>query len=180
MKGVVERGFERLLWNSRFVVVVAVVGSVAAGFALFYLATIDVVYLVIHLAPYAGDMTEVARAELRSNTVTHVVEVVDGYLLALVMLIFGMGMYELFVSDVDEARASKTSSRILVIESLDDLKNRLAKVILMIMIVRLFEHAAKMDLRSTLDMLYFGGAIALVGLALYLSHKAEADHAKPD
>ena len=176
MKGVVERVFERLLWNSRFVVVVAVIGSVASGFALFYLATVDVNYLVAHLAPYAGDMTEAARAELRSNTVTHVVEVVDGYLLALVMLIFGMGMYELFVSDVDEARASKTSSKILVIESLDDLKNRLAKVILMIMIVRLFEHAAKMEVSTTLDMLYFGGAIALVGIALYFSHKSEAAH----
>ena len=176
MKGVVERVFERLLWNSRFVVVVAVIGSVASGFALFYLATIDVIYLVAHLAPYAGDMTEAARAELRSNTVTHVVEVVDGYLLALVMLIFGMGMYELFVSDVDEARQSKTSSKILVIESLDDLKNRLAKVILMIMIVRLFEHAAKMNVATTLDMLYFGGAIALVGIALYFSHKSEAAH----
>ena len=176
MKHSLERWFERLLWNSRFVVVVAVIGSVAAGFALFYLATIDVIYLVAHLAPYAGDMTDTARAELRSNTVTHVVEVVDGYLLALVMLIFGMGMYELFVSDVDEARASKTSSRILVIESLDDLKNRLAKVILMIMIVRLFEHAAKMEVATTLDMLYFGGAIALVGIALYFSHKSESAH----
>jgi uncharacterized membrane protein YqhA len=178
MKGWVERWFERLLWNSRFVVVIAVIGSVASGFALFYLATVDVFYLVMHLAPYAGEMTEAARAELRSSTVTHVVEVVDGYLLALVMLIFGMGMYELFVSDVDEARASKTSSRILVIESLDDLKNRLAKVILMIMIVRLFEHAAKMGVSTTLDMLYFGGAIALVGVALYFSHKSESGHGK--
>jgi len=181
MKSWVERWFERLLWNSRFVVVIAVIGSVAAGFALFYLATIDVFYLVLHLAPYAGDsLTEAARADLRSSTVTHVVEVVDGYLLALVMLIFGMGMYELFVSDVDEARASKTSSRILVIESLDDLKNRLAKVILMIMIVRLFEHAAKMQVGTTLDMLYFGGAIALVGIALYFSHKSESAHGKAD
>ena len=112
MKGAVERVFERLLWNSRFVVVEAVIGSVAAGFALFYLATVDVFYLVIHLAPYAGDMTDAARAELRSNTVTHVVEVVDGYLLALVMPNLGTGMYEPFVSDVDEACASKTSSRI--------------------------------------------------------------------
>jgi uncharacterized membrane protein YqhA len=177
----VERWFERLLWNSRYVVVVAVVASVVGAFALFYLATVDVAYLVMHLAPYAGGgLSEEARAALRSSTVTHIVEVVDGYLLALVMLIFGLGMYELFVSDIDEARASKTSSRILVIESLDDLKNRLAKVILMILIVRLFEHASKMDLGTVLDLLYFGGAIALVGLALYLSHKSETEHGKPD
>lgn len=181
MKHTLERWFERLLWNSRFVVVIAVVASVVSAFAVFYIATVDVAYLVMHLAPYAsGAMSEEARAALRSATVTHIVEVVDGYLLALVMLIFGLGMYELFVSDIDEARASKTSSRILVIESLDDLKNRLAKVILMILIVRLFEHAFKMDFTGTLDMLYFSGAIALVGLALYLSHKAEADHTKPD
>lgn len=166
--------FERLLWNSRFVVVVAVIASIVAGFALFYLATVDVVYLVKHLVPYAsGSLTEEARALLRASTVTHIVEVVDGYLLALVMLIFGLGMYELFVSDIDEARASKTSSRILVIESLDDLKSRLAKVILMILIVRLFEHAVKMDVKFILDLLYFSGAIALVGLALYLTHKSD-------
>ncbi len=177
----VERWFERMLWNSRYVVVVAVVASVVAGFALFYIATVDVAYLVVHLAPYAsGGLSEEARALLRSSTVTHIVEVVDGYLLALVMLIFGLGMYELFVSDIDEARASKASSRILIIESLDDLKNRLAKVILMILIVRLFEHATRMNLATTLDMLYFGGAIALVGIALYFSHKSETGHGKPD
>jgi uncharacterized membrane protein YqhA len=91
-----------------------------------------------------------------------------------VMLIFALGMYELFVSDIDEAHGSRTSSRILVIETLDDLKTRLAKVILMIMIVSLFEHAVKMDVHTVLDLLYLGGAIALIGLALYLTHASES------
>ena len=77
---------------------------------------------------------------------------------------------ELFVSDIDEARHSVASSRILVIESLDDLKNRLAKVILMILIVKLFEHAVRMKMQNVLDLLYLGGAIALVGVALFLTH----------
>lgn len=170
----VELWFERLLWNTRFVVVIAVLASLAAGFALFYLATVDVVLLVVKLAPYAsGALSEEARALLRESTVTRVVEVVDGYLLALAMLIFGLGMYELFVSDIDEARRSKTGSRILVIESLDGLKSRLAKVILIILIVRLFERAVKMDVATMLDLVYFGAAIALIGLALFLTHKAE-------
>ena len=61
-----------------------------------------------------------------------------------------------------------------MIESLDDLKARLAKVILMILIVTLFEEALKMNLTTTLDLLYLGGAIALVGVALYFTHKAES------
>jgi uncharacterized membrane protein YqhA len=179
--GLVQRLFEGALWNSRFVVVLAVVASIAAGFTVFYIATVDVVYLIAHIVPYASpELTDEARKALRADTVTHIVEVVDGYLLALVMLIFGLGMYELFVSDIDQARGSKTSSRILVIDNLDDLKNRLAKVILMILIVRLFEAAVKMEMKSMLDLLYFGGAIALVGLALYLSHKAETHGANGD
>lgn len=169
-----ERLFESVLWNGRFVVVVAVVASMAAATAIFYMATVDVVYLVGHMLNYADPaMASDIRKAMHDETITHVVEVVDGYLLATFMLIFALGMYELFVSDIDEARGSKTSSKILVIESLDDLKARLAKVILMILIVTLFEEALKMNLTTTLDLLYLGGAIALVGVALYFTHKAE-------
>jgi uncharacterized membrane protein YqhA len=180
---VIRRWFETALWNSRFVVVLAVAASVLASLTMFYIATVDVVLLVKHVLPYAdAALGEEARKALRAATVTHMVEVVDGYLLALVLLIFGLGMYELFVSEIDPARVSQNSVRILVIEDLDDLKNRLAKVILMILIVRLFEHAVSMQVSVVLDLLYFGGAIALVGLALYLSHKAEApgSHAAVD
>ena len=175
-----EQFFEKTLWSGRFVVVVAVVASMAAATAIFYMATVDVVYLVGHMLHYAdpGLAMDVRKA-IHDETITHVVEVVDGYLLATFMLIFALGMYELFVSDIDEARGSKTSSRILVIESLDDLKARLAKVILMILIVTLFEEALKMSLTTTLDLLYLGGGIALVGLALYLTHKSES-HGKED
>ena len=169
-----ERLFEKALWNGRFVVVIAVVASMAAATAIFYIATVDVVYLVIHMLNYADPSMAIdVRKALHDETITHVVEVVDGYLLATFMLIFALGMYELFVSDIDEAHGSKTSSKILVIESLDDLKSRLAKVILMILIVTLFEEALKMNLTTPLDLLYLGGAIALVGVALFFTHKAE-------
>jgi len=170
-----ERLFEGSLWNSRFVVMAAVLGSLFAGFAIFYMATVDVVYLVMHVSHYADpEMTEEARKLLHDRTVTHIVEVVDGYLLATVMLIFSLGLYELFISDIDQAHDDKkASSKILVISSLDDLKSRLAKVILMIMIVTLFEEALNMQMSSPVDLLYLGAAIALVGVALYLTHAAE-------
>jgi len=169
-----ERLFEGSLWNSRFVIMFAVVGSLFAGFAIFYLATVDVFYLVQHALHYASpDLTDEARKALHDSTVSHIVEVVDGYLLGTVMLIFSLGLYELFISDIDQAHGTKASSKILVINNLDDLKSRLAKVILMIMIVTLFEESLNMKLTAPIDLLYLGGSIALVGLALYLSHAAE-------
>jgi uncharacterized membrane protein YqhA len=166
--------FEGSLWNSRFVVLTAVIGSLLAGFAIFYMATVDVVYLVIHTFNYADpEMASETRKALHDSTVTHIVEVVDGYLLATVMLIFSLGLYELFISDIDQAHGSRATSKILVINSLDDLKSRLAKVIIMILIVTLFEEALNMKLTSPIDLLYLGGSIALIALALYLTHGAE-------
>jgi uncharacterized membrane protein YqhA len=166
--------FEGSLWNSRFVILAAVAGSLFAGFAIFYMATVDVVYLVQHALHYADpSMADEARKALHDSTVTHIVEVVDGYLLATVLLIFSLGLYELFISDIDQAHGNKASSKILVISSLDDLKSRLAKVILMILIVTLFQEALKMKLAAPIDLLYLGGAIALIALALYLTHGAE-------
>jgi len=172
-----ENLFEGALWNSRFVILTAVVGSLLAGFAIFYMATVDVFILFQHAMHYAdASLTEEARKALHDSTVSHIVEVVDGYLLATVMLIFSLGLYELFISDINQAHGSKASSKILVISNLDDLKSRLAKVILMIMIVTLFEEALNMHITQPIDLVYFGAAIALIALALYWTHAAEGKH----
>lgn len=173
--GFIEKLFEGALWNSRFIILTAVIGSLLAGIAIFYMATVDVVNLFSHALHYAdAGLTAEARKALHDSTVSHIVEVVDGYLLATVMLIFSLGLYELFISDIDQAHGSKSSSKILVINNLDDLKSRLAKVILMIMIVTLFENALNMRLGTPLDLVYLGASIALIALALYLTHASES------
>lgn len=169
-----EKLFEGILWESRFAVLFAVVASLFSSLAVFYMATVDAFYMISHLGEYASPALDaVSRNSLRSATITHVVEIVDGYLLATVLLIFSLGLYELFISKIDQAGESETSSNVLLITSLDDLKGRLAKVILMILIVKFFEHAIGMVFQSPLDLLYLAGGISLLGLALYLSHAGE-------
>ncbi len=171
-----ERIFESFLWNSRLVVLAAVFLSLISSLALFYMATVDAVYMVGHLSEYAS-LEGKERFALRSTTITHVVELIDGYLLAIVLLIFAMGLYELFISKIDQAEDATNASKVLVINNLDDLKARLAKVILMIMIVKFFEYALKMKFTTPMDLLLFSAGIALIGLALFLSHKADESHA---
>lgn len=170
-----ERLFEGFLWRSRLVVLAAVVASLLSALAMFFMATVDAVTMAAHVfTDYASpELAGEARGQLRATTVTHVVEVVDGYLLATVLLIFALGLYELFISRIDEAERSETASRVLVIRNLDDLKARLGKVVLMILIVTFFEHGVQMEFTGMLDLLYFAGGIALIGLALFLSHAAE-------
>jgi len=137
--------------------------------------------MATHLLGYASpDLSADARNAMRSETITHVVEIIDGYLLATVLLIFALGLYELFISPIDLAKkeGDSTASNVLIINSLDDLKARLAKVILMILIVRFFEHAISMKFDSPLDLLYLAAGIALIGVALFLSHDSKK-HSEP-
>ncbi len=180
--GVLERWFEGGLWHSRLVVLVAVLASLATALAVFYIATVDAWYLIAHLGDYASPaLSAAARSDMRAESIAHVVEVIDGYLLATVLLIFALGLYELFISPLDPARGSRHFSRVLFIRNLDDLKSRLGKVVLMILIVKFFEHGIEMRFDNATDLLAFAGGIALVGLALYLSHAGEhaASNDKP-
>lgn len=166
-----EHLFESILWNSRLIVLAAVVTSIAASLAMFFMATVDAVYTVGHLTHYASpQLSNATRSEIHAATVTHVVEVVDGYLLGTILLIFGLGLYELFISKIDLAERSETASSVLLIHSLDDLKSRLAKVILMILIVKFFEKAIEMEFDTPLNLLYLAGGILLIGGAIFLSH----------
>jgi len=167
-----EKIFESFLWKSRLVVLAAVIISLVSSLAMFYMATVDSAYMIMHLVDYPF-LSDESRLALRSTTITHVVELIDGYLLAIVLLIFALGLYELFISKIDEAENADNASQVLVINSLDDLKSRLSKVIVMILIVKYFEHALDMGFNTPIDLILFAGGIALIGLALYLTHASD-------
>jgi uncharacterized membrane protein YqhA len=141
---------------------------------MFYMASVDAFYLVSHLGNYlSADLIGEARKDFRAETVTHVVEVIDGYLLATVLLIFALGLYELFISKIEQAEESETSSSVLAIHSLDELNTRLGRVIIMILIVNCFEHAISMNFNRAIELLAPAAGIALIGVTLYLTHAEE-------
>jgi len=173
----IERLFEGLIWNSRLVIVVAVVASLVVSLVLFYLATADVVFLVGDISHYAALELE-PRDKLRAKIVAHAAAIIDSYLFATIMIIFALGLYELFISKLEVVERNSFASRLLLINSLDDLKDRLAKVVFLILIVRYFEFALQSEIGSPIDLLYLAIGIALVALSLYLtgrSHGASAN-----
>lgn len=167
-----ERLFERLLWQSRLMFGLAALACLILAACLLWVSTLDTVHmlqLTLHYSDLSVDpaLHKATRVEI----VGEAVKALDGFLLAMAVLIFAFGIYELFVSDLDEAKSHQQAGRILVINSLDDLKARLGKVILVIMVVTLFEAVLEFHPGSALDVLAIGGAIVLAAGALYLSHK---------
>ncbi len=168
----VERWFETVLWNSRLLALVAVLASLVAAVAVFYVASIDVLVLLRDVSGYASPLlSDHARETQRMLIISETVKILDVYLLAVIMLIFSLGMYELFINRIDQAEGSEVAQRLLLIRSLDDLKNRLANVVLLMLVVKFFQQALRMKFTTPVDLLAFGGGMALVGLALYLSHQ---------
>jgi len=167
-----ERMFERLIWNSRLMILIPVVISIFSAFGVIFITAMDALILFGRIVSYADpNLTSELRSELRLEVLAHTVTVIDGFLLAAIMLIFAMGLYELFVSKINVAEGSSFAARLLRIESIDDLKDRLARVVLLILIVKFFQIALGLHYDTTQDLLYLAVGVALIGGALYLSSK---------
>jgi len=165
----VDNFFEFFLFNSRFVTLLAVLGSLFSSVIMFVMGTMKIAGAV---AVFWGQITGAQDVAHGSATlVAMFVSSVDLYLFATVLLIFSMGLYELFISKIDPAgRLPGSRPHWLKVSSLDDLKSALGKVILIILIVWFFEKALIIEYHSSLDLLYLGLGILLVSGALYLAH----------
>ncbi len=166
---IVETIFEGFLWRSRFLTILAVVSSLLGAMVLFIIGSLDMLdvfaktwgYYILHDHSY----------DLHAKVVGELIGAIDLYLIAVVLLLFSFGIYELFVSQIDEAKESE-SSQILEIHSLDELKDKIAKVIIMVLIVKYFQMVLDMSFNGAIEMLYLAISILGLSLALFFLHKA--------
>ena len=163
-----EKLFEGALWNSRFVVLLAVVFGLLGAIILFVVASMD----IWGVAVYTFDtiITHAHPEDFHEDIVSGIIGAVDLYLIAVVMFIFSFGLYELFISDIDAAEG-KNGSKLLAIHSLDQLKDKIAKVIVMVLVVNFFQRVIHTEFATPLEMLYFAGSITLLAVGLYFLGK---------
>jgi len=164
----IERVFESLLWNTRFFVLLAVIFSMLGGIALFIVASVDIWGVVISVADTY--MNHAHPEKFHEVIVGGLIGAVDLYLMAVVMFIFGFGLYELFISEIDAAK-KEGASKILEIHSLDELKDKLGKVIVMVLVVNFFQRVLFTTYSGALDLVYFAISILALAIALYFLHK---------
>jgi len=162
-----EKLFEAFLWRTRWFVLFAVIFSLVASLSLFILASVEILEPVEHLFSNHFHVS----ADEHEYLVGTIVGAIDLYLIATVLIIFSLGLYELFISKIDEAENDEKSSRILAIHSLDDLKDKLAKVVLMVLIVTFFKYAIHIEYKTPVETLYLAVGVFMLALALYFTHK---------
>lgn len=162
-----ENKFEKFLWNFRYITILAVILSILSAFTLILIGSWDIIEAVVFYNPLFD-------ASISSNNelLFKLISAIDLFLIGIVLLIFGFGIYELFVSEIDFANAKFTEST-LKIRDLDQLKNKIIKVIIIVLIVKFFEKVLKFSENFTtpMDILYFGLSILSICVGYYLINR---------
>ena len=166
----IERLFENGLWSSRFIVLTAVIFGLVGAVTLFIVASFDIYdtakYVISTYINHAHP------EHFHEEVVGGIIGAVDLYLIGVVMLLFAFGLYELFISDIDVAKDDEDrDNKILAIHSLDQLKDKISKVIVMVLVVSFFQKVGHTTYDGALDMLYFALSITAVAVGLYFLGK---------
>ena len=137
-----------LIEKSKYLVLIAVASSLLASAIAFVLGLVKTLSVIMNLLTSYGKTPFVA---------IELIELMDIFLIATVLFIFALGMYELFIDSVNLPEW-------LIIRNLHDLKVKLSSVIILVMSITFLKHLVEwVDPQGTF---YFGLAIAVVTVSL--------------
>ncbi len=142
-----------LLGASRYLVIAAVIGSLAASLALFVYGFIETGVVIVDAVQAAEVSSKGAKA-----LALHFIEIVDLFLLGTVLLMIALGLYELFID------ANLDLPEWLQIRTFDDLKLKLVGVVIVVLAVLFLGQVVAWN--GERELLGLGVAIAVVVAAL--------------
>lgn len=142
-----------MLSASRYLIIIAVIGALIAATSLLVYGFLEAVTLVWSLI----ESGEVSRKGAKAMAVEFI-EIIDLFLMGTVFYIIALGLYELFIDN------SIRLPEWLEIRTLDDLKNKLIAVVVVVLAVLFLGQAITWD--GNRDLMGFGIGIAAVIAAL--------------
>ena len=177
-------GVERILWWTRYLVFFGIASCMIAAIVITGLCVLET--REVSTAFYdliTNDSKYCIKNELIENTdnldicnkgrvIKSVVKMIDYFLISCILLIFSFGIYELFISRIDPA-GRETRGKILNINNVDELKSKLIKMILVILVVKFFSIAYQDNFD---DALKLAAGIALIGVMVFFTRHHHPAH----
>ncbi len=160
----------RILVNSRYLIIVAVLGAFLAAVALILYGGITTINILIET--FAHPTFTIAGAK---HLAVESIEVIDLFLLATVLYIVALGLYELFIDE------KLPLPPWLVITNLDDLKAKLTGVITVSLTVTFLAYVVEWDGNTNILALGVSVGVVLFALSFLLPNILRGGHSeKPD
>ncbi len=155
-----RKKFDTFFFGCRYIIIVIVIATLLASVTMLiagFRTTMDGIYLIKNIFSYS----------FKSNyIVSKFITAVDEFLFATVLFIFSIGLYELFIKGEEK----ETKPHWLHIKSLEDLKEALGRVVLVILIITFFKNAISMSYGTPTSLVYLGIAILLIAFSLFITH----------
>lgn len=159
-----EMRVERWMWRFRLIAIVPVLMSLCSTALAFAIGTMEIIK-AFSLALHADTHAKSWSAELLGDLISGI----DLYLIGLALLIFGYGVYELLISPIDAARDQQEGTNSLLdIRNLDQLKEKLVKVLVVALIVSAFKAMLGLKVTDGPSLAYFCLGVLLLALSGYL------------
>lgn len=159
-----EHRFEKLLWKLRLMAIMPVVMSLTSGAVTFVLGTLEILLVLGTLRTHQSGGGKMM-AELLGGLVSGI----DLYLIGIALMIFGYGVYELLISPIDAARGPETAGEsLLEIRDLDQLKEKLVKVLVVALIVAAFKAMLTLPINDGPSLAYFCLSVFLLAISGFL------------
>ena len=149
---------ERILVNSRYLVIIPIIGLAVAASFFFVFGGIGLIRLLIEVFLAGVGLSHEAVVLERSLLIFEVVEYVHTFLLGTVLYITSMGLYQLFVHEISFPNWLK-------IDSTEELETNLIGVTVVVLAVNFM---GAVLVRGTENLLQYGAGIALPIAALGL------------
>ena len=164
---------EYWLWKFRYVSMLAVFFCAFASVALFIMGSLEIIGPVRDILFSTPDLVTHPEHLENENILKSFIGALDLYLIAVFFLIFSFGLYELIISKIDVAHDScdDVDHPLLQISSLDELKSKIIKVIIIILMVAFFKNVISMKMITMIDGLLLAVAILSLCIGSYFLTK---------
>jgi uncharacterized membrane protein YqhA len=160
----------------RYITLIAVVSSLIGSVIMFLTGVQSILTAIVYFFEIEPFCAAILPETLTPDVIAMVmlIKSVDQFLFGLVLLIFGFGIYQLFVSETPtHGRTDLPPWR--RIRSVSQLKKILAEVIIVILFVLFLEESIiESDTADTISTLFIPISILLLSAALYLLRQKES------
>lgn len=168
--------FEQSLWRLRLISILPVAMSLLSSIATFAMGTKEIfkAFALVH----GSRVDENSVGALLGG----IIGGIDLYLVGIALLIFGYGVYELIISPIEPARSEDgLGNGLLDIRNLDQLKEKLVKVLVVALIVSAFKAMITLPIETPMSLLLFSLSVLLLALSGWLvaGHAANAHKGHP-
>ncbi|WP_211116071.1 YqhA family protein [Methylophaga sp. SB9B] len=152
------------MWKSRFLVLIAVVSSLIGSLVLFVVGTLDILKVGLSAVNYYLGRSE---QDIHEFIVTDIILAIDIYLVAVVLLMFGAGVYRLFISPIDQSEENGVAHP-FNIQTFDELKDKIVRVVILAVIIEFFRAVVDIQFITPLDAIYLALSVLALAASVYL------------